>query len=316
MYRAAAVLQRIQTIALAAYRESVRARILLGLAGVAFAVSIFSLAIASFTLTNAPRVVSDLGVASLSLFSVAVAIVIGATSLYRELEQKTIFPILARPITRGEYVVGKYLGILLTIGVFIAADAGLVLCLAAIISGGSPVVVAGSALALAAVLGAAAYKWPWARTYGFIPWAIAFLALGIMLSGNAPDERRMIVTSAFLTLLEIGIVAAFATLLSSFSSPFLSALLTTGLWVIGRSADSFDRFPKKFFTETGSNIAKAFGKIIPNLQLYVPPRPMLTGEAANVDRFDYLMLASGTSIGWAIGLLGLAVLIFRRRDFL
>jgi hypothetical protein len=62
------MLQRVQTIALAAYRESVRARILLGLAGVAFAVSVFSLVIGSFTLNNAPRVVSDLGAASISLF--------------------------------------------------------------------------------------------------------------------------------------------------------------------------------------------------------------------------------------------------------
>ena len=53
---------RVLTIALNTYREAVRARILLGLAGVAFCVSAFSLVIASFTLNSAPRVVSDLGV--------------------------------------------------------------------------------------------------------------------------------------------------------------------------------------------------------------------------------------------------------------
>lgn len=310
------MLHRVSTIVLAGYRESVRARILLGLAGVAFAVSVFSLVIASFTLTNAPRVVSDLGAASISLFGVAVAIVIGATSLYRELEQKTIFPILARPIGRGEYVVGKYLGIVLTLGVFIAADSGLVLAMASLISGASPLLTAGSVAGLCALLGAAAFKWPWFRTYGFIPWAIAFLVLGAVLADNAPDERRMILTSSLLALLEISIVAAFATLFSSFSSPFLSALLTVGIWIIGRSADSFEKFPKKFFSETVAEGAKVLGRAVPNLQLYVPPRPLLTGEAANVDRFDYVMLAFGTSLGWSIGLLALAVLIFRRRDFL
>lgn len=310
------MLQRVQTIALASYRESVRARILLGLAGVAFAVSVFSLVIASFTLLNAPRVVSDLGAASISLFGIAVAIVIGATSLHRELEQKTIFPILARPISRGEYVVGKYLGILLTLGVFIAADSGLVLTLAAVISGASGLLVGGVVLGLAAVLGVLAWRYPWFRTYGFIPWSVAFLAAGIVLANNAPDERRLIVTAAFLCLLEIAIVAAFATLLSSFSSPFLSALLTVGLWIIGRSADSFDKFSSKFFTQIGSDIAKFFGKVIPNLQLYVPPRPLLTGEAADVNRLDYLLLATGTAVGWSLGMLALAVIIFRRRDFL
>jgi len=310
------MLQRVQTIALAAYRESVRARILLGLAGVAFAVSLFSLVIGSFTLNNAPRVVSDLGAASISLFGVAVAIVIGATSLHRELEQKTIFPILARPISRGEYVVGKYLGNVLTLAVFIAADSGLVLSLAAAISGAAPMVVVGSLLALAVSLAVLAFRYPWFRTYGYIPWALALLVVGLVLAENAPDERRLIATAAYLSLLEIAIIAAFATLLSSFSSPFLSALLTVGLWIIGRSADSFERFPKKFFTEAGSAAAKVFGKLIPNLQLYVPPRPLLTGESVDVDRLDCPLLATGTAVGWALCMLAFAVLIFRRRDFL
>src|SRR5215475_7319854 len=100
------MLGRIAAIALNTYRESVRARILLGLAGVAFAVGFYSLVVGAYTLRNAPRVVSDLGAATISLFGVAVAVVITATSLYRELEQKTIFPILARPIRRGEYLAG------------------------------------------------------------------------------------------------------------------------------------------------------------------------------------------------------------------
>jgi ABC-type transport system involved in multi-copper enzyme maturation permease subunit len=310
------MLQRVQTIALAAYRESVRARILLGLAGVAFAVSVFSLVIASFTLQNAPRVVSDLGTASISLFGIAVAIVIGATGLYRELEQKTIFPILARPISRGEYVVGKYLGTVLTIGVFIAADSGLVLCLSSVISGKSALLVLAVVGVPAAVLLGLAVRYPWFRTYGFIPWAVVFLIAGVLLANNAPDERRLIVTAAYLSLLEIAIIAAIATLLSSFSSPFLSALMTLSVWVIGRSADSFDRFPKKFFTEVGSDIAKVVGKAVPNLQLYVPARPLLTGEDATVDRLDYLLLATGTAVGWSLAALALAVIIFRRRDFL
>src|SRR4051812_45444688 len=129
------MLLRVIAVALNTYRESVRARILLGLAGVAFAVAFYSLIVGAYTLKYAPRVVSDLGAASISIFSVAVAIIIGATSLHRELEQKTLFPILARPIGRGEYLAGKYLGTLLTIAVFIMADAGLVLLISAALVG-------------------------------------------------------------------------------------------------------------------------------------------------------------------------------------
>ena len=90
--------QRVATIAYATYREAVRARILLGLAGVAVAAAFYSLVVGAFALREAPRVVSDFGAMTISVFSIAVAILIGATSLYRELELKTILPILARPI--------------------------------------------------------------------------------------------------------------------------------------------------------------------------------------------------------------------------
>ncbi len=307
---------RVGTIALNTYRESVRARILLGLAGVAFCVSLFSLVIGAFTLSSAPRVVSDLGAASISLFGVIVAVVIGATSLHRELEQKTIFPILARPISRSEYVVGKYLGIVLTIFTFIAADTGLVLGLCAGLGGQSTLLVAGVGLGLAALLLVAGLKWPAAFTFGAIPWAVAMLLAGAALSSVAPDERRAILTQGFLTLLEVGLVTAIALLMSAFSTPFLSALLTVGLWIVGRSSDAFARLPKKFFGAEVAEGAKVLGKIFPNLHVYVPPRPLLTGEAANVDRFEYLLLATGTALGWAIGLLALASLVFKRRDFL
>jgi ABC-type transport system involved in multi-copper enzyme maturation permease subunit len=310
------MLHRVRTIAFNTYRESVRARILLGLAGVAFFVSLVSLTIASFTLGSAPRVVSDLGSASMSIFAIAVAIVIGATSLHRELEQKTIFPILARPIGRGEYVIGKYLGILVTIGTFLAADAGLVLLLCSAHGGQKLVPLLVTAAVFPAALGAVwAYR-PKALTLAPIPWSFALLVAGIFLSSVLPDERRAVLTQAFLTFFEVAIVAAVATLMSAFSTPFLSALMTAGVWVIGRLSDWFARFPKKFFGPEVAGFFKGLGKVWPNLHAYVPPRPLLTGEAADVDRAQYLLLAGGTAVAWAVGLLALATIVFKRRDFL
>ena len=307
---------RIWTIAMNAYREAVRARVLLGLAGVAFAVSVFSLVIGSFTLDNAPRVVADLGAATISLFSIAVSIVIGATSLYRELEQKTIFPILARPISRGEYVIGKFGGTLLTVGVFIAADTGLVLSLLSLLGGRNPLLVLGLAAGLLTMFGLVAWRVPWARTFGPIPFAVALLILGALMADVAPNERRLVLTASFLSLLEVSIITACATMLSSFSSPFLSALLTVGVWIIGRNTDSFDRFSKKAFGAFISSAARGLGKVWPNLQVYVPRRPFLTGEALDIDRTQYLLMASGLSLAWTLGFLTLAIIVFRRRDFL
>lgn len=311
---------RIGVIALNTYRESVRARILLGLAAVAFAVSLYSLVVGAFTLKNAPRVVSDLGAASISIFSLAVAIIIGATSLHRELEQKTLFPILARPIRRSEYLVGKYLGTLLTIVVFVMADAGLVLLLSAALGAGvSPLRIysmIAQAIVWLVLMGVLGWRLPSMRTYGVIPWALGMFVLGVLFSDVAPDERRVVLASSLLTMLEIAIVAAAATLFSSFSTPFLSALMTLGVWVVGRYADNLARLPVKSFGQTIHDIGVALSKIVPNLQIFVPPRPLLVGEAIDVKLSSYLGMASLTSLGWSLGLLAVAALVFNERDFL
>lgn len=307
---------RILAIAFNTYRESVRARILLGLSGVAFAVAIYSLIVGAFTLKAASRVAGDLGAASISLFSIAVAVVIGATSLHRELEHKTIFPILARPIGRGEYLVGKFLGTLLTVFVFILADTGLVLFLCAALSDRSLLLLAASAAAPVALTVAAAWKWPSARTFGFIPLAIALCALGVWLSASCPEERRVVLGAGALTMLEVSIITAFATLFSSFSTPFLSSLLTLGVFVVGRSADTLTRLPVKQFGQTIHDLGVGLSKAVPNLQVYVPPRPLLSGEFVDQPLLPYIGMASIASLGWCLGLLALAAMIFRKRDFL
>jgi ABC-type transport system involved in multi-copper enzyme maturation permease subunit len=310
------MLRRVLTIALNTYRESVRARILIGLAGIAFAAAFYSLIVGAYTLTNAPRVASNLGTATLSLFSVAVTVLIGATSLHRELEQKTIFPILARPISRTEYLAGKYFGTVLTLLTFVMADAGLVLFLGGGLGGRPIALVAGLGAALVAALVVAALKWPAARTYGPIPWAAAVLLVGVWLCGVAPDERRVVLGSAALTLIEVCVLTAIALLFSSFSTPFLSALLTLGVFVICRQTDLLPHIPVKQFGQAVHDGGVVMSKIIPNLHLYVPPRPLLTGEAADADLPKYFGMALLHGAAWSLGLFAAASFLFKRRDFL
>ena len=310
------MLQRVRTVALNTYRESVRGWIFLGLAIVASGVTLFSLVVGSFTLKNAPRVVSDLGAASISLLAIVTSIIIAASSLYREVEQKTIFPILARPLHRGEYIVGKYLGTLLTIFVFIAADTGFVLFLSAGLGGANLTVLIGSGLALVAVLFVTAIRSSAARTWGLIPFALVALGLGILFSGKAPDERRMMLTSSLLCFFEVAIVTAIATLLAAFSTPFVSAALALGMWLIGRSADRLAALPARLFGKAVANAGALLAKVVPNLQVYTPPRPLLTGEAVDANTAHYLLLAGANALAWSIGIITLACLVFKKRDFL
>src|SRR5262245_14602220 len=173
--------RRVAAIAYNTYREAVRARILLGLAALALATALYSIAVGEFALKNAPRVVADLGAASISIYAIVAAVIIGVTSLYRELEQKTIFPILARPIRRAEYIVGKYTGTLLTLAVFIALDCAAVLLILARHGGRSWGTIAAAVALLSVVPAAIAWRVPRSRTFLPIPWAAVALALAAAL---------------------------------------------------------------------------------------------------------------------------------------
>lgn len=309
------MLQRIGTVAFNAYREAVRARVLLGLAGVAAAVAVFSMAVAAWTLGDAPRVIADLGSMSISVFSLAVAILVAATSLHRELEMKTILPLLARPIRRSEYLVGKYLGTMLVVAVFVMANAGLVLIMSAAMAGQKSAIVAGVLVALALAL-AALSATSRSRTFGPIPWSMAAVTCGVLVCNDAPQEQSLVFASSLLTLLEVAIVAAIALFFSSFSTPFLSSLLTLGTFVVGRSADGLNRLPKTVYGEFGKSVGKAMSTAVPNLHVYTPARPLLTGEALDADLFSYVGMAGVQALGWVVGLLAVSAFIFQRRDFL
>jgi hypothetical protein len=60
----------------------------------------------------------------------------------------------------------------------------------------------------------------------------------------------------------------------------------------------------------------AVSKVVPNLMIYVPPRPLLTGESAEVALWPYIGQAALHALGWSLLLLTAASLIFRRRDFI
>jgi ABC-type transport system involved in multi-copper enzyme maturation permease subunit len=306
--------RRIAAIAFNTYREAVRARILLGLFGLALATALYSIAVGEYALKNASRVVADLGAASISIYAIVVAIVIGATSLYRELEQKTIFPILARPVKRAEYLVGKYAGTLLTIAVFIALDAAVVLLILARHGGRSWTTIAVTASAFLIVPASMAYYLRRWRTYLPIGWAAVALAVTVVLASGATDDRRVVLAASSLALMEVMIVSALATLFSSFSSPFLSAMFTIGLFVMGRQTGTLGRLPVRMFGEIGRRFGAVLATLLPNLDVYVPPRPLLTGEALNVSLSRHLVFSGVQAIAWSVGLIVVSSIIFEKRD--
>jgi hypothetical protein len=312
-------LPRIAAIALNTYREAVRARILLGVFALGLATCGYSLVIAALSLGNEARVVADLGAASFSLYGVVIAIVLGSTSLYRELEYKTIFPILSRPIRRWEYLVGKYLGAVLTVAVFIAVEAAAVLSMLALEAdaGGR----AGPQVLSLAVVAAAGLGLVWwraaapSRVFWVIPWAVVLAAAAWAIAAAAPQERQLVTASALLAGCEVAIVAAVATLFASFSSPFLTAAFTAMVFVIGRSADSLAHIPRKALGPAVSAVGRGLARVMPNLHVYVPPRPLLLGEISGEPVWAYVGRAALHAVFYAVVLLAGGSLAFQKRDF-
>lgn len=307
---------RAGVIAFNTYRESVRARILHGLFAAALGTGAYSLVVGALTLRNDRRVVADLGAFFISLFGIVVAVVLSSSSLYRELELKTIFPILARPIRRSEYLVGKFLGTVLTLLTFISANVGALLLAIAQLSGQPWYWVAGVGLGGTAAFLALGFAIPRWRTALPIPWALFLSGAGWLLAAGAPDDRRVLVGLATLTLLEVWIVAAVSTVFASFSSPFLTAIFSFGIFLVGRSADTLARLPPKVFGEEIHAAGEVLSRVVPNLMVYVPSRSLLTGEMPDTPLDLYLLYAAGHALAWTVGLLVLASLIFRKRDFL
>jgi ABC-type transport system involved in multi-copper enzyme maturation permease subunit len=310
------MLLRVGAVAMNTYREAVRARLLHGLLALAIGTCGYALVVGAYAIRNERKVVSDLGAASVSLYAIVVAIVLGATSLYRELELKTIFPMLARPIERWQYLVGKYVGTLLTLATFVALDVGLLLFALGAVGGSALEAALGLPLGLVALALVVGWKVPRTRTWLPIPLGVVLVAGGAWFARDLVGERAVVLGQALFTLLEASIIVAACLVFASFSSPFLTAIFTLGLVLIGRSAATLAELPAHLFGPVVHDIGELLSRVFPNLMVYVPPRLLLAGEAVGVSLAGYAGWAALQSLAWTLGLLTLASLIFRRRDFL
>uniref|UniRef100_A0A7V3PSC8 ABC transporter permease n=1 Tax=candidate division WOR-3 bacterium TaxID=2052148 RepID=A0A7V3PSC8_UNCW3 len=108
---------RIFGIAFNTFRESVRDRVLVALIIIAILVMASAKVIQPVALGEAEKIIKDLGLSAITLFCVLIAILVGGRIVYREVEKRTIYLLLARPVHRAEFIIGKYLGMMLVLTV-------------------------------------------------------------------------------------------------------------------------------------------------------------------------------------------------------
>src|ERR1044072_116093 len=108
-------LWRISAIARNAFREAVRDRVLYNLVLFVLLLTGASVFIGELSGGQERKVIVDLGLSAMLLFGVFIAIFVGVGLVYKEIERRTIYAVFSKPVGRGEFLVGKYLGLCLTL---------------------------------------------------------------------------------------------------------------------------------------------------------------------------------------------------------
>ncbi|MBI4364086.1 MAG: ABC transporter permease [Candidatus Latescibacteria bacterium] len=252
---------RVLAIARNTLREVARERVVLVLAMFGLALVVGAQALSPLALGEGRKVVIDFGLAGASLLATTLAVFLGSTLLHKELERRTVYSILAKPIRREEFLIGKFLGLWFTTSMLLA----------------------GMAVILLAVVTLAYRDTPW-----------------------------QILGAVGLTLMELGIVTAVVILFSSFTTPALTAFFAVAATVAGHFAEDLRYFASQGASPAVQALTQGAYWILPHLDVFNARGLVVHGLSVGPDR-----LAFGFAYGllYAIGIMVLAGVIFRRREF-
>ena len=106
---------KIRAIAFHTLKEAIRDRILYLILFFAVICIGFSRLLALLTIGDRVKIIKDVGLSSLSLFGALMAILIGTGLVYKEIDKKTIYTLLSKPIHRYQFLLGKFFGLVLTL---------------------------------------------------------------------------------------------------------------------------------------------------------------------------------------------------------
>src|SRR5216110_659269 len=106
---------RVISIARNAFREAVRDRVLYNLVLFVLLLIAGAIFLGELSAGQETKIIIDLGLSAMLLFGVFIAIFVGVGLVYKEIERRTLYSILSKPVTRAEFIIGKYLGLCLTL---------------------------------------------------------------------------------------------------------------------------------------------------------------------------------------------------------
>lgn len=327
----------IPAISINTFREAVRNRILYIILIFALLLMASSGIVRDLTIAAHDRVVRDLGLAAINFFGLAVAILVGIGLVYNELDKKSIYTIVSKPVSRWQFLLGKYFGLLLTIyvnilimGVFFLAVINYQDMMSedktsdllwTTNTSGEFVQVDNPALVYTKYVGASMVK-------------AAGKGVANLFGFKTIEQTAHINAIIFVTCLELAIITAFAILYSSFSTPILSAIFTILTFIAGRLNQDIWAYGEKLreegqLAQVGGVIkcylAMGVTHLVPNLGLFRQSAQQINQQNyQGVTWIEMIQGPGGVSIPWGVlpyaffytaAILGLAILIFRSRNF-
>ena len=261
-------------VAVNVFKESVRDKVQYNLVAFATLLIAVSYLLGQLTAGQDMKIIKDLGLAAIASFGRLIALFIGIGLVWKEVERRSIYTLLSKPMRRHEFLLGKYAGLALTLFVNVAVMT--------------------------------------AAFYAVLAYLDTQSSEAIRASWPAPATDPGLLLAIALIFLELLLLTAVALFFSTFSSPFLSAALTCGLWVIGHFNNDLRSFETVVESPAAGYLARGLYYVLPNFAAF--DIKTQTVYALPVPGF-YLMATSAYAVVYIALLLTAAVAIFSRRDF-
>lgn len=320
-------MSKVLAIAVNTFKEAVRNRVLYVLLFFSVLILIGAWVASTLSIERPERIVRDLGAAAINVISGLIAVFVGIGLVYNDLDKKTIYTVVSKPISRWQFLVGKYLGLMLTIAVNVAIMT-FVFCVVLYMRDGLSEDALNKNIYKSLgpgegyeYLGAGAHLLYLAKTLVI---SVGKGALSVVSLGFWSQEiTQGLVAASLLTLMEMAIVVSFAVLFSSFSTPTLSAFLTAIVWVIGKGNEDLWLLVQNVLRKTGGDPSQLAGSdvfvywfaqfcahVAPNLELFNKRPAIAEFKPVTIDAYA---LAYGAVYSTMVILL--AITIFRSRNF-
>jgi ABC-type transport system involved in multi-copper enzyme maturation permease subunit len=210
-------MRAVVAIAVNTFREAIRDRILYLFLGFAMVMVVSTKLFGMLTVGDEAKIVKDIGLAAMQFFSMLIAVMMSMILISREVDSRTVFNILAKPVRRWQFVLGKYCGLV----AIVAANLFLI--------------------------------------------TVVLVVTVLVYTGELDP---MLLFAGAMTMFEMLVLAAFATLFAVLTRPILGSLMTLAVFVVGHMSADLWLLTRQLPGALTRGIIAAVYYLLPNLERF------------------------------------------------